>query len=104
MAGARLRGARDCSPTGSEPINDLSGVAPERVDENVSVGLQGVDGVVARRTSSAPSEDREADHQRAATGLRREQAQRTSQNGRRRASRAGWAGLGREEQAAPGGP
>ena len=39
MAGARLRGARDRSRAGRKPLDDLSGASPERVDENLSVGL-----------------------------------------------------------------
>jgi hypothetical protein len=39
VAGAGLRGARDRSPAGPKPVYDLAGAAPERVDENVSVGL-----------------------------------------------------------------
>jgi hypothetical protein len=70
VAGARLRGARDRSPTWPKPLDDFSGAAPERVDENVSVGLQSVDGAVACRASSPSSEDRKVDHERAPPPLR----------------------------------
>ena len=61
----------DRSPARPKPFDDLSGAAPERVDENVSVGLQGVDGAVVCGASSTPPQDREADHERASPRLRR---------------------------------
>jgi putative transposase len=63
VAGAGLRGAGNSSAAGPKPVDDLAGAAPKRVYENVSVGLQGVNGAVARRTTSPPSQDRKADHE-----------------------------------------
>ena len=49
-----------------QPVDDLAGAAPQRVDADVAARVQGVDRAVACRAASSSTEGRQARHQRAA--------------------------------------
>src|SRR4051812_15917434 len=55
---------------GSQPLDDLAGAAPERVDADVAARVQGVDRAVARRAPCPPAEGREAGRERVVARLR----------------------------------
>ena len=90
---------------GRDPVDDLAGAAPQRVDADVAARLQGVDRAVARRAARPPAEGREAGRQRTAAGVRAGPARRAT-SATPTADRAGPDGAGVEgsQQAASTGP
>ena len=98
---AQGRGVREIARRlESQPVDDLAGAAPERVDADVAARVQGVDRAVARRASCPPTKGGQAGRERAAPRVRAGTAVGWSARRRRSSCRAAGAEVERSEQAA----
>ena len=93
--------AGDCAAATTEPVDDLAGAAPERVDADVAARIQAIDRAVACRAPCPPAEGRQAGRERPAPRVRPGTAVRSSARCRRSSSRAAGTEVERAEQAAP---